>query len=357
MRGLLTMRKIENGTPITTPGIYHLPYEWLISLSSDGINWVTIADKNLGATQVYNDGDTLSEANCWKFYQWWNNYGFPFSWSVTTSNGEVDTSWYWPLNYYENSTFIIPSMDIRDWSSNNNPDLWWDTTDTLQARRWPCGQWQHIPDKNEIINLGNIMTSLNLWPNLSSISTYLHMPRGWRRNWGTSSVADSTSWFYFSSSTYNTTSSRGSYYLSFNANGTTFWTSYTYRAYWYLIRPFANIPVIPKIAETIYSQADGNIIYAQDTTLWQWTISTTGSYLIQTNLNSQSNRSWHLYVYKKNGQQWTLEHDFVWGNWRTGIMTYNFVWNAWDVIWLQGDHALSGERVLIKDTKFQRITA
>lgn len=97
-------------------------------------NWnqvITIADRNLWATTTY-DWDiyewwtepTLSEANCWKFYQWWNNYGFPYSWSVTTSNTQVDASWYWPGNYYSSSTFITRSASPYDRSSVQNDNLW-----------------------------------------------------------------------------------------------------------------------------------------------------------------------------------------------------------------------------------------
>ena len=84
--------------------------------------YITIADKNLWATQVYNNGDTLSEDNCWKYYQWWNNYGFDWTWSVTTSSTQVDASWYWPWNRYSDSTFIAVS---GDWSSTYNSNLWW----------------------------------------------------------------------------------------------------------------------------------------------------------------------------------------------------------------------------------------
>ena len=89
-----------------------------------------MADKNLWATTVYSSGNTLSEANCGYLYQWWNNYAFPWSWSVTTSSTLVNASSYWPGNYYSSSTFITVSSNPRDWSSVQNNDLWWDTTNT-----------------------------------------------------------------------------------------------------------------------------------------------------------------------------------------------------------------------------------
>lgn len=95
---------------------------WLISVNWGWQTWFTIMDKNLWATTIYNDGDTLSQANCWNYYQRWNNYGFPWTWSVTTSSTQVDASGYWPWNYYSSSTFITMN---DDWSSVQNDNLWW----------------------------------------------------------------------------------------------------------------------------------------------------------------------------------------------------------------------------------------
>lgn len=98
---------------------------WLISVSWDWTTWYTIQDKNLGATTVFNQWDTASDTNCGYFYQWWNNYGFPHSWTVTTSSTKVDASAYWPGNYYSSDTFITSSTD---WSSSNKDNLrWWVT--------------------------------------------------------------------------------------------------------------------------------------------------------------------------------------------------------------------------------------
>ena len=109
-----------------TAGIYHNSSLWLISLSSDWTTRYTIADKNLWATTVYNDWNTLSEANCGKFYQRWNNYWFPYSWSVTTSSSQVNAGSYWPWNYYSSSTFILRSSSPEWWDSSNNANLrWW----------------------------------------------------------------------------------------------------------------------------------------------------------------------------------------------------------------------------------------
>lgn len=94
--------------------------EWLISITSNWTTWYTIQDKNLWATTVYNDGDTLTQANMWNMYQWWNNYWFHSTWSVTTSSTKVNAQNYWPWNYYSSSTFITWGMD---WSSAQNDNL------------------------------------------------------------------------------------------------------------------------------------------------------------------------------------------------------------------------------------------
>lgn len=113
--------------------IYYNATEWLISLSTDWTNWITVADKNLWATTVFNTWDTLSEANCGKFYQWWNNYGFPWVGSdttwVVTSSTKVDAGSYWPWEY-SSSTFITT---WADWSSVTNNNLWWWVTWVIQT--------------------------------------------------------------------------------------------------------------------------------------------------------------------------------------------------------------------------------
>ena len=95
--------------------------EWLISIT-DWTTWYTIQDKNLWATTVYNDWDTLTQANMGNMYQWWNNYGFISTWSVSkTSSTQVNASAYWPTNPYSSDTFITWN---RDWSSVQNDNLW-----------------------------------------------------------------------------------------------------------------------------------------------------------------------------------------------------------------------------------------
>ena len=115
---------------------------WLISITGDGTTWYTIQDKNLWATTVYSDWNTLSEANCGKYYQWGNNYGFAWTWSVTTSSTQVNAQNYWPWNYYSSSTFITWNSD---WSSVQNDNLrWWEIWIQTSSGSWSLVVWDKL---------------------------------------------------------------------------------------------------------------------------------------------------------------------------------------------------------------------
>lgn len=157
-----------------TAWIYHNSSLWLISISSDWTTRYTIADKNLWATTVYNDWNTLSEANCWKYYQRWNNYWFPYSWSVTTSSTQVNAQNYWPWNYYSSSTFIKRTSDPFWWDSSNNKNLRWWVTGVQQKTIYPelknayIGEYR-VPWVNTYIyypltsDLVDVMWNWNTW--------------------------------------------------------------------------------------------------------------------------------------------------------------------------------------------------
>ena len=236
---------------ITTAWIYHNATKWVISLSSDWTNWITIADKNLWATQVYNDWDTLSESNCGKYYQWWNNYGFPWTWSVTKSNTVVDASWYWPWNYYSSSTFIIGSNQgyAYMWDSSYNDNLWWWVTWTNEAMQWPCSNWYHIPTNTEWQTIYTIWNSFGLrtTSNTSNTKVYLKLPRAWYRD-NVGNAANTWWWnvataYYWSSMPVLASNTAYSLFIS----SSTIYQQYSggYRCYWYSIRPFSNTPIQP----------------------------------------------------------------------------------------------------------------
>ena len=113
-----------------TAWIYHNSTLWLISISSDGQTWKTIADKNIWAPQLN---------YYWYTYQRWNNNWFWWG-SVTTSSTKINASTYWPWNYYSSSTYIIQSSSPYSWDSSNNKNLWgwvsWQPTEITSVRLW-----------------------------------------------------------------------------------------------------------------------------------------------------------------------------------------------------------------------------
>lgn len=166
---------------IVNPTITHDTVNWKIIIA----NWtyhITMADKNLWATTVYENGDTLSEANCWKMYQWWNNYWFSWNWTVTTSSTKINTSSYWPWNYYSSDTYTVWDANSTDWSTSQNDNLRWDVSNTEYARQWPCPSWWHIPSKMEFENLIEMFIAIR--PNAHTWDDFKNafaMPYGWLR--------------------------------------------------------------------------------------------------------------------------------------------------------------------------------
>lgn len=162
------------------PWIYWNTSSGLISLSSDWENWTTIADKNLWATEVYNYWDTLSQNNCWNYYQRWNNYGFPFSGGFRVRAWNVDASNYGPWNYYYGSYFFIPFNAYQPyWDSSHNKNLWGGVDNTVDAMKGPCPTWYHIPNRTEFETLWNILQWLWLPKNWTTTRDYLKIPRAW----------------------------------------------------------------------------------------------------------------------------------------------------------------------------------
>ena len=232
--------------------IYHNATLWLISLSSDGSNWITIADKNLWATQVWNSWDALSEANAGKYYQWGNNYGFPFTWSVTTSSSQVNAQNYWPWNYYSSSTFITRSSSPYRWDSTDNWNLWWWDTWTNAAMQWPCAEWYHIPLNAEWQSVKSVWTTLgggssagtNFW-------IALKLPFAWSRGLFYADISQQgTRGIYWASSRYDW---NFAYAIDFEASDIS--QNTVARANGCSVRPFKNEAVIPDyndVWDTLY---------------------------------------------------------------------------------------------------------
>ena len=134
----------------------------------------TIMDRNLWATDVaqwlYKSDNSNSPedlSKIWKYYQWWNNYGFDNSttiWPYTDTNLVVNTTsnQWWPGNYYSSATFIK-----RPWNNNppyrwdyaGNVNLWWWSSSNVSDKQWPCPAWYHIPSNTEWQNIYDAFTT------------------------------------------------------------------------------------------------------------------------------------------------------------------------------------------------------
>jgi hypothetical protein len=248
--------------PVQTVWAYWNQDLWLISLVFWLSNWapnpratVTIADKNLGATTVRAPGDTVTAANAGNFFQWWNNYGFPYNGTPTTSSTLVDASAYWPSNPYSNSTFRTVSGNVyADWSTDHNQNLWWGSSWTYSDRQWPCPAWYHIPSVSERETI-NLFWWNSLWWRTytsdkeyrwSTFFEYLKLPCVWYYNCDGRFVAPSAYavWHYWTSNAeWATTSTAFANYALANTR----WDmeSALGKIIWWNIRPFKNTVVIP----------------------------------------------------------------------------------------------------------------
>jgi len=239
-------------TPITTAGIYHNSDLWLISLSSDGSNWTTIADKNLWATTVYNYWDTLTINNTWNVYQSWNNHSFPStldtSTTINSTTTTVNASTYWPWNYYNSSTFIKAPV----WDNSNNNNLWGWTTWTNAAMQWPCESWWHVPQYTEMQIVIQFWTNLGIWDanNIEPCLTYLKIPLAWFRS---TKVSPSSVWTECKLECCNMASWFG-HFARIKSGTMSWWAqSWTWNINWQ-VRPFKNDAVQPDSSRTVIYQ-------------------------------------------------------------------------------------------------------
>lgn len=231
-----------------TAGVYRNQQQWLISASSDGTTWLTISDKNLWASVVYNEGDTMSAINSWLYYQRWNNYWFGWG-TVTMNYNQIDTSSYSRQNPYSSSEFrywISPSRP--DWSNPSNPELRWDVTNTNASRKWPCAIGYHVPNLQEYRALINIAETL--WVTFRTIFKF---PLSWWR-WDDpyQPHRQNERWACWLSTT-------GSYvdeawFLYLFPNGLAELSAYWWKCAWNTIRPFKNEPVTPDDTRTVLYQ-------------------------------------------------------------------------------------------------------
>jgi hypothetical protein len=121
-----------------------------IFTSESDVYHYTLMDRNMWATERYNqDYNNQNEASYGYYYQRWNNYGFPTTWTLEENwivkGWKVSKSeWYanWPSKYSRN-VWSYP----HSWRVDSNGSIWWWSayekleTLVLTWREWPCPEW------------------------------------------------------------------------------------------------------------------------------------------------------------------------------------------------------------------------
>lgn len=255
MTSLLTVKNFNPIVPpVTTPWVYHDATLWVISVSSDWQNRITISDKNEWASACRTWKVTQTRETCWRLFQWWNNTGFEYlSNSPVDDTNTIDTTWYGPGNYYvwADNTFINVNPDR---SSVDNGDLWWWETDTVEARQWPCVSWFHVPSQQEYTNLVTVMNTLGttIW------WQYLLMPTTWFRyastGWSSTHIWIWTLSYYWTSDTDVQWTAVVACIYDDDWNDWGFTT--VNRSTWCNLRAFKNIPIQPNMDWTVLYQTN-----------------------------------------------------------------------------------------------------
>jgi hypothetical protein len=174
------------------------------------------------ASTAYNDAGWY-----WELFQWWNNAWIKTAWTSPTqiSVSNIDST-------YTSATFIY---DTPDWNTTENDNMWWDTTDTDEARIWPCEVWYHVPTNSE---WAWIHTAWWWWTNWLNMSNALKMPMAGARNYSSADLNINGSYGgYWSTSLIGSAAYRmyfGSTYISPSAS--------SFRAHGYSVRCFKDSP-------------------------------------------------------------------------------------------------------------------
>jgi hypothetical protein len=162
-----------------------LTCDWNILVCSESRKWYIMQACNLWAMSVWDTNESASYGN---YHQWGNNWGWDITSPVMTGTRPTCT---------ENSTMYFPSFVsvTGDWCSAQTDNIWWDITDTLLARKWPCAEGYHVPTNESWLGI------ISSWwgaPNGTNLSQALKLPFAWRR-YTFSNYHVGTQWYYWSS--------------------------------------------------------------------------------------------------------------------------------------------------------------
>ena len=206
---------------LTATSFYDWCDTWDIIVCSWAGAWYTVSACNVWTTTSW-----LAAASYWELFQWWNNAWMKSSWTSWT---QVDASWYGPWNYYNDATFITPGSTENSWTSVYNADLWWHTTNTDEARQWPCATWYHIPSSTEWSGAWNAWG----WSTITDISNWLNLPlTGWY-NSAKQSLSSSYTYYWATDSHSNLTigSATGPVWKALTI-ASPYWSNWTVAYYW-----------------------------------------------------------------------------------------------------------------------------
>ena len=226
------------------------PFDW-----NNNFNYrkkIVIADKNLWATKVWNEWDPFDEEHCWKWYQWWNNYWFPYNveriTKVSTTKVNVDSYNEHPSTYSSDTWIsVTDGARMEAWDRDNYWFwIWWDQQDFL-SRKWPCPSWRHLPHKFERLALANELLRIfgydDDYISLDLMNLILS-PYDWYLLWDkTIYRRDSYLEFWWCDND-NSNPSKWAQFLmakQVSSNRIAVLTPTHYKAYWLHIRPFKNI--------------------------------------------------------------------------------------------------------------------
>ncbi len=170
----------------------------------------------------------------WQLFQWWNSWWTPYV-NMTPHASTIDTTGYNDSTYIDSTKFVRwQASSPYDWSSPQNDNLWWNSTWTNIARKWPCDTWYHVPTYAEWNTVRN--SWLFTWAG-NQFMTILKMPKMWRRNYDSWNIEyENFIWKYWTSTPWAWNWS--AYYIEW-------WNTWTYmydnsRAHWYPVRCFKN---------------------------------------------------------------------------------------------------------------------
>lgn len=236
---------------ITTPWIYHNQDLWLISLSSDWTNWITIADRNIWATSC-DISDTRSYGN---YYSRW----------ATKDRNWKSASWY--------------TMQ-EDWSS-------W--TQSIAPT------WFHIPTQAEWTSIITALSSITYNNSLTYYQAmqYLLLPRSWQMLDSETTIKyaeNSWWWYYWTSTKWSTTA-------SYIVRSTASYLHATWNAVWFprwfSVRCIKNIWVQPDSTWTcLYSISLKSYQDIKNITYWTDVVAELNKYPLE--YYNKLDSDWHM---------------------------------------------------------------